>query len=186
MRLPSLSAAAVGALLLASSALAQAPTKRPKVTPTAPEPTKPVPTTIAPAPGTAGPLAGSSTMGYLQGVAIDSIHGTPLVNAVIQLAGTDRVGITDSLGRFLVDSIKPGSYKVDVDHPILDTLGILLSTAPMQFVANEVTRVVIAVPSQEFLANRFCTPARRALGPGVLAGRVRGTTPIRRRWPACR
>jgi hypothetical protein len=81
--------------------------------------------------------------------------------------------ITDSLGRFLVDSIKPGSYKVDVDHPILDTLGILLSTAPMQFAANEVTRVVIAVPSQEFLANRFCTPARRALGPGVLAGRVR-------------
>ena len=49
----------------------------------------------------------------------------------------------------------------------------MLSTAPMQFVANEVTRVVIAVPSQEFLAGRFCTPARRALGPGVLAGRVR-------------
>jgi hypothetical protein len=173
MRLPSLSAAAVGALLLASPALAQAPTSRPKVTPSSPEPTKPAPTTIAPAPGSAGPLAGSSTMGYLQGVAVDSIHGTPLVNAVIQLAGTDRVGITDSLGRFLVDSIKPGSYKVDVDHPILDTLGILLSTAPMQFVANEVTRVVIAVPSQEFLANRFCTSARRALGPGVLAGRVR-------------
>jgi hypothetical protein len=37
-------------------------------------------------------------------------------------------------GAFLVDSIAPGSYKVDVDHPILDTLGIMLSTAPMQFV----------------------------------------------------
>jgi hypothetical protein len=172
MRLPSLSAA-LGALLLASPVLAQAPTSRPKVTPSAPAPTKPTPTTIAPAPGSTGPLAGSSTMGYLQGVAIDSIHGTPLVNAMIQLSGTDRVGITDSLGRFLVDSIKPGSYKVDVDHPLLDTLGIMLSTAPMQFAANEVTRVVIAVPSQEFLANRFCTSARRALGPGVLAGRVR-------------
>jgi hypothetical protein len=173
MRLPSLSAA-VGALLLASSLLAQAPTSRPRVTPSAPEPKAPTPTTIAPAPGTTGPLAaGSSTMGYLQGVAIDSIHGTPLVDAVIQLSGTDRVGITDSLGRFLIDSIKPGNYKVDVDHPIIDTLGIMLSTAPMTFSANEVTRVVIAVPSQEFLANRFCTPARRALGPGVLAGRVR-------------
>ena len=172
MRLPSLSAA-LGALLLASPVLAQAPTSRPKVTPSAPAPSKPTPTTIAPAPGSTGPLAGSSTMGYLQGVAIDSIHGTPLVNAMIQLSGTDRVGITDSLGRFLVDSIKPGSYKVDVDHPILDTLGIMLSTAPMQFAANEVTRVVIAVPSQEFLAGRFCTSARRALGPGVLVGRVR-------------
>src|SRR6188472_3522424 len=154
MRL-SLLRAAVGVVLLASPALAQRPTSRPKVTPSAPA--QPAPTTIAPAPGSTGPLAaGSSTMGYLQGVAIDSIHGTPLINAMIQLSGTDRVGITDSLGRFLVDSITPGSYKVDVDHPILDTLGIMLSTAPMQFVANEVTRVVIAIPSQEFLANRFC------------------------------
>jgi hypothetical protein len=172
MRLPLLRAA-VGALLLASPVVAQRPTSRPKITPSAPAPAQPAPTTIAPAPGSTGPLAGSSTMGYLQGVAIDSIHDRPLVNAMVQLSGTDRVGITDSLGRFLIDSIKPGSYKVDVDHPILDTLGILLSTAPMQFVANEVTRVVIALPSQEFLANRFCTPARRALGPGVLAGRVR-------------
>jgi hypothetical protein len=112
-------------------------------------------------------------MGYLQGVAVDSIHGTPLVNAVIQLSGTDRLGITDSLGRFLIDSVTPGSYKVEVDHAILDTLGILLTTAPMAFAANEVTRVLIAVPSQEFLAARFCPPARRALGPGVLVGRVR-------------
>jgi len=83
MRLPSLSVA-VGALLLASPVLAQRPTSRPRVTPTAPEPTKPAPTTIAPAPGATGPLAGSSTMGYLQGVAVDSIHGTPLVNATMK------------------------------------------------------------------------------------------------------
>ena len=165
--------AALGALLLASSVMAQAPTSRPKVTPSTPTPQAPAPSTIAPAPGSTGPLAASSTMGYLQGVAVDSIHGTPLVNAIIQLSGTDRLAITDSLGRFLVDSVKPGSYKVEVDHPILDTLGILLSTAPMQFSANEVTRVLIAVPSQEFLAARFCPPARRALGPGVLVGRVR-------------
>ena len=166
--------AALGALLFASSVMAQAPTSRPRVTPSAPAPTQPAPSTIAPAPGSTGPLsAGSSTMGYLQGVAVDSIHGTPLVNAVIQLSGTDRLAVTDSLGRFLVDSVKPGSYKVEVDHAILDTLGILLSTAPMEFAANEVTRVLIAVPSQEFLAARFCPPARRALGPGVLVGRVR-------------
>src|SRR5215203_1089434 len=135
MRLPSLSAA-VGVLLLASSALAQRPTSRPKITSSPPTPSKPAPTTIAPAPGSTGPLAGSSTMGYLQGVAIDSIHGAPLVNATIQISGTDRVGITDSLGRFLIDSIKSGTYKIDVDHPILDTLGILLSTNPMSFASD--------------------------------------------------
>jgi len=104
---------------------------------------------------------------------VDSIHGEPLVGAAIQLDGTDRLGFTDSLGRFLLDSVKPGSYKVLVDHAILDTLGITLSTAPLEFVANNVTRVVIAVPSGEFLASRFCPAARRQLGPGVLVGRIR-------------
>jgi hypothetical protein len=172
MRLLRLTATALGALLLAGPVAAQAPTSRPTIKQPPPTP-KPAPTATRPAIGSAPAVGGSSTMGYLQGVAIDSIHGAPLSNALIQLDGTDRVGVADSLGRFLIDSIKPGSYKILVDHPILDTLGILLSTAPMPFVANEVNRVVVAVPSGEFLANRFCTPARRALGPGVLVGRVR-------------
>lgn len=182
MRPTTLIATALGALLLAHPLAAQGPTSRPKITPqqpSAPTPTTSKPATPPPRTGapTKGPGAanepGAVTTGYLQGVAVDSIHGEPLIGAAIQLEGTDRLGITDSLGRFLVDSIKPGSYKILVDHEILDTLGISLSTAPMEFVANNVTRVVIAVPSADFLAGRFCPPARRALGPGVLVGRVR-------------
>jgi hypothetical protein len=177
MRLSPLTATALGALLLAGPAAAQAPTARPKITQPppsiAPEPAKnPAAQNPAAARPGATPDLGSG-MAYLQGVAIDSIHGAPLANAVIQLQGSDRVAVTDSLGRFVADSVKPGSYKILVDHPILDTLGILLSTAPMQFVGGEVTRVVVAVPSQDFLADRLCPAARRALGPGVLVGRVR-------------
>jgi hypothetical protein len=184
MRPTTLIATALGALLFAHPLAAQGPTSRPKVTPlpgssSAPS-TPSTPTTKAPPPKTGAPKAGagasepgSVTTAYLQGMAVDSIHGGPLIGAAIQLDGTDRLGITDSLGRFLIDSIKPGSYKILVDHEILDTLGISLSTAPMEFAANHVTRIVIAVPSSDFLAGRFCTPARRALGPGVLVGRVR-------------
>jgi hypothetical protein len=165
MRLPSLSASALGVLLLASSAMAQRPTTRPTVK--SPSPTKEaaIPKLV--------PTPQTVTTGFLQGVAIDSIHGGPLVNALIQVDSTSRAAITDSLGRFLVDSVPPGQHRIAVDHPILDTLGISLSTQPMTFVANEVTRMVIAVPSGEFLASRFCTPARRNLGPGVLVGRIR-------------
>jgi hypothetical protein len=189
MRPTTLIATALGAaLLLAHPLAAQGPTSRPKVTPLPGSSTAPdapsTPTTRAPVtpPKTGSPRAGAAaganepgavTTAYLQGVAVDSIHGAPLIGAAIQLEGTDRLGITDSLGRFLIDSIKPGSYKVLVDHDVLDTLGISLSTAPMEFVANNVTRVVIAVPSPDFLSARFCTPARRALGPGVHVGRVR-------------
>jgi hypothetical protein len=187
MRPTTLIATALGALLYVHPLAAQGPTSRPKVTPlpgSSSAPSAPsTPTTKAPPPPRTGaPRAGAAadanapgaiTTAYLQGVAVDSIHGGPLIGAAIQLEGTDRLGITDSLGRFLIDSIKPGSYKVLVDHDVLDTLGISLSTAPMEFAANNVTRVVIAVPSPDFLVARFCTPARRALGPGVLVGRVR-------------
>ena len=166
MRLLSLTLSACGALLFAAPVAAQRPTARqsPKPPDKSTPATKPVIRQIAP------PVP---TTGYVQGVALDSIHGGPLVGALIQLEGTDRAAISDSLGRFLVDSVKPGSYKIAVDHPILDTLGISLTTQPMSVEVNEVTRIAVAVPSGEFLAARFCTPARRNLGPGVLVGRVR-------------
>jgi hypothetical protein len=112
-------------------------------------------------------------MAYLQGVAVDSVHGQPLAGALVQVEGTPRMTITDSLGRFVIDSIVPGQHRVLLDHPLLDTLGIALVTPPFTFVVNEITHTVIAVPSGEYLANLFCPAARRALGPGALVGRVR-------------
>ena len=113
------------------------------------------------------------TTGFLQGVAFDSVHGEPLAGAILQVEGTSRLGFVDSLGRFLLDSIPPGAHRVVVDHPILDTLGISLVTQPFTFAANEVTQTIITLPSGETLVGLFCAPARRALGPGALVGRVR-------------
>lgn len=121
----------------------------------------------------ATPVPEAPKPGYLQGVATDSVHGEPLVGALIQVEGTGRIGATDSLGRFLIDSIKPGSYRLIVEHPMLDTLGITLVTAPMAFDVNSITRTQIAVPSAEYLTALFCPTARRTLGPGALVGRVR-------------
>jgi hypothetical protein len=113
------------------------------------------------------------TTGYLQGVVLDSVHAQPLVHALIALEGSPRMTFSDSLGRFLVDSLKPGSYRVYIEHPMLDTLGIQLVTPPMNIAANMVTQTLIAVPSGEYLVSLFCPAARRALGPGALVGRVR-------------
>lgn len=162
MRLPRLAAPALGALLLAFPLAAQRPAPR---APAKGAPAKP--STTPPAP----PLP--PTTGFLQGVAIDSVHGEPLVGALLSVEGTTRSAITDSLGRFLIDSIAPGSRRVFVDHPMLDTLGINLVTPAMVIGANELTRAIIPVPSGAFLVNLFCPAARRALGPGALVGRVR-------------
>ena len=111
--------------------------------------------------------------GYLQGVLVDSIHGEPLAGGLVQVEGSGRIAPTDSSGRFLVDSIPPGRYRVIVDHPLIDTLGITLVTDSMQFVAGSITRTVIAVPTADRLTAMLCPAARRALGPGALVGRVR-------------
>jgi hypothetical protein len=163
MRLPRLAAPILGALLLAFPLAAQRPTPR---TPVRGAPAKP-----APAPAAAVPAP--PTTGFLQGTAVDSLHGEPLVGALISVDGTSRMAISDSLGRFLVDSIPAGAYRVLVDHPMLDTLGISLVTPPLTIGAGELTRTMIAVPGGEYLARLFCPAARRALGPGALVGRVR-------------
>src|SRR3954471_17629552 len=102
MRPTTLIATALGALLLAHPLAAQGPTTRPKVTPQPSAPSTPPTQTAkppAPAPRTAVPPKGAAsantpgavTTAYLQGVAVDSIHGQPLVGAAIQLEGTDRL-----------------------------------------------------------------------------------------------
>jgi len=138
-------------------------------------PVRQPPKTAAPKEAPAKPVPAPEVpkFAYLQGVVFDSIHGDPLVGALIQVENAGRLGASDSLGRFLVDSIPPGSYRVIVDHPLLDTLGIALVTAPMTFVVNEITHSVLAVPDAERLTGLFCPAARRLLGPGALVGRVR-------------
>ena len=163
MRLPRFAVPALGALLLAFPLAAQRPTPR---TPVRPTPAKPAPTTTPAVPAV-------PTTGFLQGVTMDSLHGEPLVGALVSVEGTPRMAITDSLGRFVIDSIEPGSRRILVDHPMLDTLGISLVTPALTIAANELTRAVIPVPTGEFLVNLFCPAARRALGPGALVGRVR-------------
>jgi hypothetical protein len=163
MRLPRFAAPGLAALLCLSTTLAAQ-----KVPPRTSRP--PAPRPAAPA-VPAAPVARSTA--WLQGVAFDSVHSEPLIGAIIQVDGAGRFAITDSLGRFVVDSIRPGSYRLMVDHPMLDTLGVSLVTPAITFVANEVTRSFIAIPGGEGLVNTFCPAARRALGPGALVGRVR-------------
>jgi hypothetical protein len=168
MRLLRFAVPGLAALLCLSAPLAAQ-----KVPPRTSRPAAPRPAAPTPAAPAAPAAPAVSTTAWLQGVAFDSVHSEPLAGAVIQVDGAGRFAITDSLGRFVVDSIKAGSYRLTVDHPMLDTLGVSLVTPAMTFVANEVTRTFIAIPGGEALVNTFCSAARRALGPGALVGRVR-------------
>src|SRR5438552_2559346 len=66
----------------------------------------------------------------ITGVVHDSIGRRPLADATVQLVGADRgrrfgrSTISDSLGRFQLDSVTAGRYSLGFFHPVLESLGI--------------------------------------------------------------
>jgi|RhiMetdeSRZDD1v2_1073273.scaffolds.fasta_scaffold95172_2 carboxypeptidase family protein/TonB-dependent receptor-like protein len=115
-----------------------------------------------------------AAQGGLAGVAgsvVDSIHGgVPLQGAIIKVG--DRQAKTDANGRFQVDSIPPGSYSLTLLHPLLDTLGISITTRAVPFQGGNTLAVEMAIPSAQTVLERSCAPAWRARGPSALVGKV--------------
>ncbi|PYP68562.1 MAG: hypothetical protein DMD26_01600 [Gemmatimonadetes bacterium] len=109
----------------------------------------------------------------LRGIVTDSLHEIPLRGALVRVENTTREAVTDSLGRYRIDSVSAGQHRLLVIHPLLDTLGISLVTQPMSFAAGDDKEIFLSVPGNETLVSLLCTAARRALGPAALVGFVR-------------
>lgn len=119
--------------------------------------------------------ASSQAPGFasLTGSVIDSVHGViPLVGATIKVGTTNRQAVTDSNGRFQIDSIPPGEHSLTLVHPLLDTLNVLIATRPVAMQAGAPLAVELAVPSATRVIEIHCAPAWRARGPSALVGRV--------------
>src|SRR5262245_65803897 len=68
--------------------------------------------------------ASQSAVVSLRGVAYDSVRNGPLAAALVVIAGTDRSAVTDDRGRFRFDSVAPGMYRLEMQHAVLDTMGL--------------------------------------------------------------
>jgi hypothetical protein len=106
------------------------------------------------------------------GVVDDSIRGGRLVRALVTVVGTDRRALTDVNGIFQIDSIAPGSHQVTVTHPLLDTLGLSVLSAPVMLRAGVREEVAAHTPSFEEVRAKACTRGGVAGGTSILVGRV--------------
>jgi hypothetical protein len=106
------------------------------------------------------------------GVVADSVSGAPLQGADVQASGVATIVKTDSLGRFTIDSLQPGTYQVAVYHPLLESLDITLATQPFTIGRDSAGVVNLAVPSVPTLVRRYCADALSSQAPSVIAGRV--------------
>jgi hypothetical protein len=122
------------------------------------------------------PTPGVATV---RGTVVDSLHGTPLVGASVAVDGSPITGISDSLGRFRLDSVPAGTRQIAVYHPLLDSLGVALYTAPTPIAAGGETVIPLALPSRRTLMAQLCRgdSTAQVLVVGQLLD-VDGDTPI--------
>ena len=106
------------------------------------------------------------------GVVGDSLSAAPLRGAEVVVSGLERTVTTDSLGRFTIDSLTPGTYQVGVFHPLLESLGITLATQPFAVGADSAAIVNLGVPSVQTLVKRYCGARPASDGQAVVAGRI--------------
>jgi hypothetical protein len=113
--------------------------------------------------------AGSAT---IEGVAIDSLHQDFLRGATLTVEGAESRAVTDSLGRFKLENVPPGTRRVEVLHPLLDSVGVSLRTPPIQLVAGQHMRLVVSTPSVATVLAVKCSAAERSVGEAALLGTV--------------
>ena len=123
--------------------------------------------TPAPAP------AAKSGVGAIAGVVVDSINGRYLRGADVIIQGAKATLVTDSLGKFRIDSLPPGTYQVGVFHPLLDTLGISLASQPFHIGPDSTSFVILSVPSAATIIRRTCPAGGfRPQGTSAVIGHV--------------
>lgn len=116
--------------------------------------------------------ASTSPFATIEGVAIDSLHQDFLRGATLTVEGAESRAVTDSLGRFKLENVPPGTRRIEVLHPLLDTVGVTLLTAPLELAAGQRVQLMVSTPSIETVIARKCTAAERSVGPVALLGTV--------------
>lgn len=184
MRAPSSPSPRLALLLLLLGGAAdlgaqQPPPRRPPPTPARrPAPTPKPDTTKKPPVDTATKAVESVApvprlpFATLFGTVFDSVHMAPLMGATVLVEGTNRAALTTDKGVFRVDSIPPGTYKVRVDHVLLDSIGMAMVTNEITLADQAIESIQLSIPAGATLVEASCPAARRALGPSAIIGRL--------------
>lgn len=113
----------------------------------------------------------------ISGFVRDSLAGRPLAGATIQLVSTitpwaaGRTATSDSIGRYRIDSVAPGTYALGFQHPRLDTLGMDAVSRTLDVPPRiRVLRADLALPSGQTFVLSLCGASRDSAG--AVIGRV--------------
>ena len=126
--------------------------------------------------GAQQPSAPAAT-GAIRGVVWDSLAAAPLGGARVWTADGGRAALSDSAGRFVLDSVPAGAAPtlLMAEHPRADSVGLATLLARVRVVAGETTEAAIAIPAFATLRAAACAGLVAAEDEegGILFGTVR-------------
>ncbi len=140
--------------------------------------TPPLPRTM-PAPAPAARAATSPGLTQLFGTVRDSIADRTLRGAVVQIVASDdasrfaRTAVSDSLGRFVFDSVPDGRYTLGFFHPMLDSLGMQPVARPVVVSRQGAMLVDLAIPGASKMRDLSCGPKTSPNAGAAVVGVVR-------------
>lgn len=111
------------------------------------------------------------------GAVYDSVARAPIRGAAVQLVAVDSMAglvrsvTSDSLGRFVFDSVSAGSHILGFSHPILDSLGLESIVRKVEVGDARTVVADLAVPSIARIRRTVCGP--RLGDGGLILGVVR-------------
>ena len=108
----------------------------------------------------------------VRGLAYDSLHGKALAGAFIIIDGTKRSAMSDASGRFRFDSVAPGTYRILMQHDVIDAIG-MSAAGTRAVVTDGRTIVTVSVPSFATLWRAACAAPPPPADTGLLFGTVR-------------
>jgi hypothetical protein len=129
---------------------------------------------------TVGVSAPASAQTTITGFVRDSLAAKPLAGATIQLVASatpwaaGRTAMSDSIGRYRIDSVAPGTYIIGFQHPRLDTLGMDAVSRTLDVPRLRFMRADLALPSGTTFVLSLCGAATDSTG--VVIGRVFNAT----------
>ena len=108
--------------------------------------------------------APAGATGVVRGVVYDSlVTAAPLRGAEVWLVGTPFRAVADSAGRFRLDGVPAGRYRLAAFHPLLDSLGVASPLVDVGVAGGDSAGVQIALPSERAL---YVSRCGRLPGPG--------------------
>ena len=108
----------------------------------------------------------------VHGVAYDSIRNRPLADAFVAVVGSGASTTTDARGRFHLDSIAPGPHTIELQHALLDSVG-LSGVRARVIVSDGRDDIRLATPSFATLWRAACGPTPPPRDSGLVYGTVR-------------